>query len=72
MSFVEDAPPPFYDWEAPAMDTKVQKAKGKTGVKEGYVGKAKGMRQVLWERVWSTPYQRCEDGDGGGMLARYT
>ena len=72
MSFVEDAPPPFYDWEALAMDTKVQKAKGKTDVKEGYVGKAKGMRQVLWERVWSTHYQRCEGGDGGGMLARST
>ena len=52
MSFTEDAPPPFYGREAPAKDTKVQKAKGKTGVKEVYVGKAKGMRKVLWERGW--------------------
>ena len=52
MSFVEDAPPPFYDWEALAEDTKVQKAKGKTGVKEGYIENVKGMRQVLWERGW--------------------
>ena len=52
MSFAEDAPPPFYDWEAPAKDTRVQKAKGKTGVKEGYVGKAKGVKQVHWERGW--------------------
>ena len=52
MSLAEDAPPPFYDWEAPAEDSKVQKAKGKTGVKERYAGKVKGMKQVLWERGW--------------------
>ena len=53
MSFAEDTPPPFYDWEAPAKDTKVEKAnKEKTSVKEGYVGKAKGMGQVLWECGW--------------------
>ena len=52
MSFAENTPPSFYDWEAPAEDTKVQKAKGKTCVKEGFVGKAKCMRQVLRERGW--------------------
>ena len=52
ISFAEDTPPPFYDWEAPAKDTKVQKAKGKTGMKEGYVRKANGTRQALWERGW--------------------
>ena len=44
MSFAKDAPSSFYDWEAPAKDTKVQKAKGKTDAKEGYVGKVKGKR----------------------------
>ena len=52
MSFAKDAPPPFYNWKAPAKDTKVQKTKGKTDAKEGCVGKAKGIGQVLWERGW--------------------
>ena len=47
ISFAEDAPPSFYDWKASAKDTMVHEAKGKTGVKEVYVGKAKGMRQAL-------------------------
>ena len=45
MTFGANDPPPFYDWEAPAKDMG-------GGKKEGYVGKAKGMKQVLWERGW--------------------
>ena len=41
MSFGRDDPPPFYDLAA-------------TGA--SYIGKAKGMKQVLWERGW------CVDG----------
>ncbi|CAM9642953.1 unnamed protein product, partial [Sphacelaria rigidula] len=51
MSFGPDDPPPFYDWEAPAKDQKVRR-RGKLDKKEGYVGKPKGSKQVLWERGW--------------------
>lgn len=86
--FATNAPPPFYDWEAPKRDIKVGTRAKRTGkrkrgsdtgdgagtlgedegnqeerdgieaervvdvTKEGYVGKAKGMKQVLWERGW--------------------
>lgn len=51
MSFGPTDPPPFYDWEAPPKDKRVQR-RGKLEQKEGYVGKAKGIKQVLWERGW--------------------
>ncbi|CAB1112955.1 unnamed protein product [Ectocarpus sp. CCAP 1310/34] len=47
-TFAVGAPPPFFEWDAPRKDKK--NAKGK--VKEGYEGKAKGVRQYLWERGW--------------------
>lgn len=51
MSFGPNDPPPFYDWEAPAKD-KQMKRRGKVEKREGYVGKPKGSKQVLWEREW--------------------
>ena len=51
MSFGPSDPPPFYDLAAPPKDKKIVK-RGKRELKEGYVGKAKGMKQVLWERGW--------------------
>ena len=53
MSFGPDDRPPFYDWEAPAND-KVVTRRGKVE-KEGYVRKAKGSKQGLWERGWYVP-----------------
>lgn len=52
MIFEEGAPPPFYACEAlPATNKMRETQPGKTMVAhEAYVGKAKGMRQVLWER----------------------
>lgn len=46
-------PPPFYDVSAPATDTTSTSRKRKNGefaVKEGYIGKPKGMMQIAWER----------------------
>mmetsp|Transcript_46989 Transcript_46989/g.123819 ORF Transcript_46989/g.123819 Transcript_46989/m.123819 type:complete len:759 (+) Transcript_46989:1223-3499(+) len=55
--FTEDDPPPFHDLEAPKFDTTTGKTnrKGEPIIKEGYVGKAKGMRQTAWERGWHKP-----------------
>lgn len=52
MAFEEGAPPPFYACEAlPHTSQKKKNSRGKEVVThEAYVGKAKGMRQVLWER----------------------
>ena len=53
MSFGPDDPPPFYDWEAPARDQRTRTRRGnREQVKRGYVGEAKGSKQVLWERGW--------------------
>ncbi|CAM9757725.1 unnamed protein product [Sphacelaria rigidula] len=78
MTFKSGDPPPFYDVDAPEIDTKMVRKKtpkkkdsapvpegeetgGATSsteeteeyIKEGYVGKAKGMKQVSWERgLW--------------------
>ena len=51
MAFGPNDPPPFYDLEAPTKD-KTFVRRGKREQKEGYVGKPKGMKQVLWERGW--------------------
>ena len=51
MSFGPDDPPPFYDREAPARDGEMRR-RGKVEKREGYVGKPKGSKQVLWERGW--------------------
>ena len=51
MSFGPNDPPPFYDWEAPAKDKEMRR-RGKVEKREGYVGKPKGSKQVLWERGW--------------------
>ena len=51
MSFGPTDPPPFYDWEAPAKDKEMRR-RGKVEKREGYVGKPKGSKQVLWERGW--------------------
>jgi hypothetical protein len=58
--FQEGDPPPFYSLKASKVDyitKKKRKRKGKfvecDVIVEGYVGKAKGMKQVLWERgLW--------------------
>ncbi|CAM9286210.1 unnamed protein product [Sphacelaria rigidula] len=78
MTFKSGDPPPFYDVDAPEVNTKmvrkktpkkkdsapVPEGKGTEGatssteeteeyIKEGYIGKAKGIKQVLWERgLW--------------------
>lgn len=49
MSFHATDPPHFYDLAAPPKDKKVVK-RDKNEHKEGYVGKAKGIKQVLWAR----------------------
>lgn len=46
MIFASDTPPPFQGWEAERSDKVVGE---KTG---GYAGKAKGVKQALWERGW--------------------
>mmetsp|Transcript_12750 Transcript_12750/g.32919 ORF Transcript_12750/g.32919 Transcript_12750/m.32919 type:complete len:84 (+) Transcript_12750:217-468(+) len=48
--FTEDDPPPFYDLDAPKDDTPTGRVnrKGEPIMKEGYVGKAKGERQIAW------------------------
>ena len=50
-------PPPFYDLAAPEVDTATgkQNRKGEAVVREGYVQKPKGMKQVAWERGWHVP-----------------
>ena len=55
MVFQADDEAPFYAPTTPAVDE--TDADGKV-VQEGYVGKAKGLKQVLWERGWWT--DRCE------------
>ena len=58
--FAEGDPPPFYKLDAPKLDRVVKKNRKRKKatvlvdvVEEGYVGKAKGMQQVLWERgLW--------------------
>ena len=51
MIFGSNVPPPFYDWAAPPQDKKAMN-RGKLEKKEGYDRKAKGMKQLLWERAW--------------------
>ena len=43
-------PPPFYDLTAPEKDTAGTTKKGKDKIIEGFVGKPKGLKQILWER----------------------
>ena len=56
-AFAEHDPPPFYDLEAPKVDTPTGKRnnKGEPVIKEGYVGKPKGMKQIAWERGLHAP-----------------
>ena len=51
MSFGSNGPPPFFVLAAPPKDKRVVK-RGKLEQKEGYAGKPKGIKQVLWERGW--------------------
>ena len=49
-SFQPGDPPPFYDLTAPPEDIKDN---NQQVLREGYVGKPKGVKQVLWERgLW--------------------
>ena len=53
----EGAPPPFYDLSAPPNDVETSKLdrKGNVVIREGYVGKPKGMKQIAWERGLHKP-----------------
>lgn len=63
MHFRDGDDPPWYDQNAPARD--VVDAAGKV-VTPGYVGKPKGMKQVLWERgLWT---DTCQCGCGKKLI----
>ena len=53
----EGEPPPFYDLSAHPQDVPTDKKdrKGNTIIKEGYIGKPKGMKQIAWERGLHKP-----------------
>ena len=74
--FGEGMPPPWYKPNAPKYDRPTGKRdkEGRDLVEEGYVGKAKGMKQVLWERgLWKEGMVKRleEDAEGGLGLSMY-
>jgi hypothetical protein len=65
MIFAEDDPPPHFKPDAPKYDQPA--TDGKKAV-EGYIGKPKGLKQVLWERgLWKDGMiQDIKDNDKKG------